>query len=307
MTEGVDRGSDDGAVRFMQLADPQLGMYRSLSRRSPEKRAEVWRRFRRVKLVGPEDPEVPEGVTDLRPELARLSLAVAEANRTQPAFVAICGDLVNNPDQDDQARAFRACVGALHPDIPLRCVPGNHDLSTNFKRPTSDGLSAYRAQFGDDYYVFPAGDATVLALNSETLYGSEDVPGEDVRQLEFVADTLSARPTRESGELVVLMHRPLVVRAPTPRGLLSMSPGRRMLYTLLEGCGRKVTVFCGHLHQNRYLALERFEQVISGPVGFPLRGVPGWREVYIGASVRHRYRPFPDAVIPSTPERCEPA
>jgi len=283
---------DSAALRFMQLSDPQFGMYRSLSRRSPEKRAAIWRRFRRINLVGPEDPEVPEGITGMQPEIERLSYALDEANRSRPAFVAICGDLVNNPDEDDQADALRECIRTLSPAIPLRCVPGNHDLSTNFKRPTSDGLSAYRQHFGDDYYVFQSEQVTVLALNSETLYGPEEVPGEDTRQLEFVADTLRARETRESRELIVLMHRPLFVRPPVAGRPPNMNAGRSALYDLFENCALRTTLFCGHLHQNRYVALDGFEQVISGPVGFPLRGVPGWREVRVGASVNHRYRPF---------------
>ncbi|MFT5394267.1 MAG: hypothetical protein ACI8PT_004477, partial [Gammaproteobacteria bacterium] len=129
----------------MQFADPQFGMFRSLSRRSPERRLQVWDRFRRVNLVGDEDPYVPEGVTDLAPESARLDAAVDVANERKPAFVVVCGDLVNNIDDDEQAAAFQASMRRLDPSIVLHCVPGNHDLSHNFKRPVADGLSAYRA------------------------------------------------------------------------------------------------------------------------------------------------------------------
>lgn len=279
----------------MQLADPQFGMYRALSRRTKEQRAAIWRKFRRVKLVGPEDPVVPEGVTDMTSERERLTIALEEANRTRPAFVAICGDLVNNPDEDDQAGEFRDCIACLDPTIPLYCVPGNHDLSTNFKRPTSDGLSAYRACFGDDYYALHFDEVTVLALNTETLYGPEDVPGEDRRQLEFVTDTLVSKSTKDCRELVVLMHRPLFVRAPGPGRSLNMNAGRTVLLEMLENVGKRVTMFGGHLHQNRYVAIEGLEQVISGPVGFPLRGASGWRDVSVGVDmVRHRYRAFDD-------------
>ncbi|MGK0171234.1 MAG: putative phosphodiesterase [Gammaproteobacteria bacterium] len=279
----------------MQFADPQFGMFRSLSRRSPERRLQVWDRFRRVNLVGDEDPYVPEGVTDLAPESARLDAAVDVANERKPAFVVVCGDLVNNIDDDEQAAAFQASMRRLDPSIVLHCVPGNHDLSHNFKRPVADGLSAYRAAFGPDYYCFAVGDALFLALNSETIYDASEVVGEDKRQLAFVADTLTSTQMDAVRHIVVLMHRPLYVRPPghTYSGHIVQPPGRVALAALLRSAGKPVTVFSGHLHQNRYVDAAPISQVSSGPIGFALRGESGFRKVsVVGESVVHEYVPI---------------
>lgn len=275
----------------MQLADPQFGMFRALSRRSPERRAATFERFRRVNMVGDTDPVVPEGITDTSPEEARLDEAVDEANRRQPAFVVICGDIVNNIDQDDQAHAFNTSIGRLDPSIPLYCVPGNHDLSTDFQKPTSDGLSAYRAFFGPDYYSFEVCETLFLALNSETLHLEEPVGGETDRQLAFVADTLASARTKTVRRIVVLMHRPLFVREPTQeQRQASPKTGRLAVLEMLEAQPLGVTVFSGHLHQNRYVSTSQVEQVISGPIGFPLRGKSGYRTVSVSdGALEHQY------------------
>ena len=276
----------------MQLADPQFGMFRALSRRSPERRSATFERFRRVNLVGDTDPVVPEGITDTSPEAARLDEAIGQANRRKPAFVVICGDIVNNIDQDDQAHAFNVSIGRLDPRIPLYCVPGNHDLSTDFQTPTADGLSAYRTFFGPDYYSFEAQDTLFLALNSETLYLVERVPAETDRQLAFVADTLASVRAKTVRQIVVLMHRPLFVREPTPEQRQAWpQTGRLAALEMLEAQPLTVTVFSGHLHQNRYVSSSRVEQVISGPVGFPLRGKSGFRTVSVSAAgIEHHYQ-----------------
>lgn len=282
------------SFEVIQLADPQIGMYRSLSQRSEARRAATWARFRRVNLLGDDDPLIEEGVTDLRYETDRFAEAIAVVNGRCPAFVVVCGDLVNNPDQDDQAEAFQACIGSLAPNIPLYCVPGNHDLSTSFKAPTSDGLSAYRSAFGDDYYAFQHEETLVLALNSETLYDPGELGTEAERQLEFVDDTLSSLLARTSNQVMVLMHRPLIVRRPSAEQRAARpKTGRMSLLDRLEAFPRPVTVFSGHLHQNRYCTSPTVAQVTSGPVGFPLRGVSGLRTVRVGdGTVSHEYEPL---------------
>ncbi|MFT5393009.1 MAG: hypothetical protein ACI8PT_003207, partial [Gammaproteobacteria bacterium] len=151
------------------------------------------------------------------------------------------------------------------------------------------------AAFCPDYYCFAVGDALFLALNSETIYDASEVVGEDKRQLAFVADTLTSTQMDAVRHIVVLMHRPLYVRPPghTYSGHIVQPPGRVALAALLRSAGKPVTVFSGHLHQNRYVDAAPISQVSSGPIGFALRGESGFRKVsVVGESVVHEYVPI---------------
>ena len=179
--------------RFMQLADPQFGMFREFSAMAPDRRQELYRRLRPAFLPPGVEPDVPDGVTDLTPELQRFGAAIETANAERPRFVVVCGDLVNNVDRPDQWEALADTATGLDDDIPMRWLPGNHDLAEDFTVPTPDGLSAYRARFGDDYYAFQEDNVLFLALNSETLSRPDHMPLEADRQFEFLADTLRSR------------------------------------------------------------------------------------------------------------------
>ncbi|MBD0286998.1 MAG: metallophosphoesterase, partial [Flavisolibacter sp.] len=61
-------------------------------------------------------------------ETINFEKAIAAANRLHPAFVIICGDLVNRPGDPAQIAEYKRIAAALDPSIPLYNVPGNHDV-----------------------------------------------------------------------------------------------------------------------------------------------------------------------------------
>ena len=87
-------------------------------------------------------------------ETANFEKAIAEANRLRPAFVVVCGDLVNKPGDSAQIREYKRIASRLHPSIPLYNVAGNHDVGNI---PTGETLGQYRRDFGQDYYAFRSG------------------------------------------------------------------------------------------------------------------------------------------------------
>ena len=281
------------SFEFLQLADPQFGMFADFSQLSPAERKEAFGRLREMGALPGPDPEVPEGVTDLGPELLRFRAAIAEANRRRPAFVVVCGDLVHNIDQPAQWKALFDTAAGLDDGIPLHWIAGNHDLSLDAEEPTPDALSAYRDLIGSDYYTFSVEDTFFLALDSETLHRPNRVAGEGARQLEFVADALSSRAAREARHRVAFMHTPLFLRDPREGELTTASrENRYRLFTLFDEFGVK-TVFSGHLHQNRAAQFGGVRQVASGAVGFPLQGESGYRVVKLtDDAVVDTYHPF---------------
>src|ERR1051325_11469402 len=104
---------------FIQLSDPQFGMYTTNK--------------------------------DFAQETANFEFAVATINRLRPAFVVITGDLVNKPADAAQIAEFKRIVAKVDPAIPVHNVAGNHDLENV---PTTATVNAYTNQFGPDHYTF---------------------------------------------------------------------------------------------------------------------------------------------------------
>ena len=81
---------------FLQMADPQFGMFSD--------------------NAGFEE------------ETTRYEKAIAIANRLQPAFVVVCGDLVNTPGDSTQQAELDRISAQLDERIPPYLVSGNHDV-----------------------------------------------------------------------------------------------------------------------------------------------------------------------------------
>jgi 3',5'-cyclic AMP phosphodiesterase CpdA len=145
---------NSGQKFFMLLSDPQMGMF--------------------------------EKDTSWLQESANLDFAMAAANRLHPAFVLICGDLVNKQGDPGEIDAFRASIAKLGPGIPLHLVAGNHDVG-NVPTPTT--LKDYRARFGPDYYSFRSGNLFAIVLNS-SLMGTRGNEAEDATQLQWLDQQL---------------------------------------------------------------------------------------------------------------------
>ena len=82
-------------ITFMQLADTQFGMFRNFIDLTPERLADYNSRGLSVRRVEPFD--------GFAPETERFEKAVDAANTIRPAFVAICGDMVNDPTDESQS------------------------------------------------------------------------------------------------------------------------------------------------------------------------------------------------------------
>ena len=247
---------------FIQLTDPQLGMYRADS--------------------------------DFVQDAANLEFAIASVNRLHPAFVVITGDLVNKPGDSAQVAAYHRITGKLDRSIMLYSLPGNHDIGNI---PTPATIARYRRQFGPDHYVFRSGALAGVVLNSSLLQQPDSAPGEDAAQEKWLGDTLAALSRERGTQIVVFQHHPWFLAQPTEANQYFNIPVeiRARYLALFKRYGVRY-LFSGHYHQNAIGHDGPIEMITTGPVGKPFGDTKsGMRIVMVTDSgLAHRYVEFGD-------------
>ena len=283
---------------FIQLADPQLGMFASLSGKSEEEIAE----FRRAGLKVRPAPKIEgfERETELFEE------AISEANRLRPDFVVTCGDMVDDRTDQAQFDEVLRIAGMLDPDIPMYWLPGNHDVGGGTEAPTPETLARYREVFGPDYYAFQHRDVSFIVMNTAVLHLPEHTAEEMQAQLAFLEAGLEAASKRGSAHIIVFSHHALFLGHPDEPDLpisQRFALTRKQRRVVLDMCRRHGVshVFAGHWHKNNYAADGRLQVITSSAVGYPLGDDPsGYRVVRVFEDrIEHDYYAFgegPEAV-----------
>jgi serine/threonine-protein phosphatase CPPED1 len=245
------------AFAFIQLTDPQLGMY--------------------------------ENNAGFAQEAANLEFAVAAANRLRPAFVVITGDLVNKADDDAQTAEYLRIVRKLDPAIALHQLPGNHDLGNE---PTAESLAAYTKRFGPDHYVFRLPGFVGIVVNSCLLHAPQKVLDAAARQEAWLRTELSRAKAEGARHIVVFQHHPLFLKEATEPDSYDVIPLARRgpMLTLFHDAGVH-HVFGGHYHQNAVARDGDLEVVTTGPIGMPLRGAKSGMRIAVvsDSGIEHRY------------------
>lgn len=232
--------SQDEPFFFIQMADPQFGMFSEN--------------------------------TGFAEETALYERAIAIANRLHPAFVVVCGDLVNQPGNAAQEAELLRISSQLDETIPLHLVAGNHDVR-NAPRPAT--LQHYRETIGDDRYVFRQGRTVGIVLDSSVISQPEFVPDEYADQLAWLKRQLAeARASNPAHILVFQHHSYFLERRDEPDQYFNIPAVRRLVFLdLLKAAGVEA-VFAGHYHRNAYGRDEGLEMITNGPVGKPLGDDP---------------------------------
>lgn len=247
----------DSSFTFIQLSDPQFGMYPFTKNFAKEK--------------------------------ANMAKAVEAVNRLKPAFVVITGDLVNAAGDTAQTRAFQESIGSIDRAIPVHLVPGNHDVGN---RPSEEILSRYRRGYGQDYYSFSVGGVAFIVLNSSLIKYPHRAPASAALQKKWITHAIDSIAASGPGRTITFIHHPPFlnnVDEPGGYGNIDRAP-RRELLAMLEK-GGTTHVFAGHLHYNASTTYDGMKLVASGPVGMALGTDPsGLRIVTVTSdSVVHRY------------------
>lgn len=231
-------------------------------------------------------------------ETRNMEAAIAAANKLKPAFVIICGDLVNKTGDPVQIAEYKRIAAKLDPNIKLYNVSGNHDVEN---APTAESLALYKRYFGEDRYTFRSGNIFGIIVNSSLIKDPSLSPSDAAAQELWLEKALINAQNSGAKNIMVFMHHSLFLNTPNePDEYFNINSDRRKVYLdLLKKYGVK-QVFAGHYHRNAYGRDGELEMITTGPVGRPLGAdSSGFRIVNVkGQIVDHQY-----FALDSLPER----
>lgn len=226
---------------------------------------------------------------DFKKETVNFEKAVAAANRLKPQFVVVCGDLVNTPGDMGQIAEYKRIAARLDPAIRLYNVAGNHDVE-NF--PTPESLTAYRKNFGSDYYTFAAGSILGIVLNSSLMRDPDSARMEAIEQDRWLQGELAKARRSKDKIIMVFQHHSLFLNNPDEKDeYFNFPEARRKKYLALFKEHDVRFVFAGHYHRNAGGHDGELEMITTGPVGRPLGLDPsGFRIITVDQGiVKHKY------------------
>jgi len=229
--------------------------------------------------------------------------AVTHANRLKPAFVAVCGDLLNrngNPANVDlakderRAKAYLEEAAKLEKGIGLYNVAGNHDVCNT---PTPESIEWYRKRFGKLWYSFTHGNCLFLVLESDVMKYPKGAPDTAGRQMKWLRETLAAARGKSYRHKIVFMHHPMCLKAVDEKSAYFNMPLelRKELLEMFAAHGVRA-VFSGHYHRNAYVKAGSIELVTSASTGKALGKDPlGFRIVKVHRDrIEHTYHGYDD-------------
>lgn len=205
------------ALRFLFLADPQLGCYAALSGLSDPEIADMAGQG----LVVRRQPLT----TGWAWEVARLRAALELGLTLSPDVVVLGGDMVHDVSDDSQVADLLGLTDEVPDGIALHLVPGNHDVAPDAVTPTPESLERYRDLFGPEEVAFAHAEVSFVVLNTSLLARRDRLADAADAHLEEVDAALAAAATR-AGPTVVLGHHPSTSTTPTSRTGTGRWPGR---------------------------------------------------------------------------------
>lgn len=242
---------------FMQLSDPQFGMFTDNK--------------------------------EFSKETVNYERAVAAVNRLRPAFVVITGDLVNKPGDAAQIAEYLRITAKIDRAIPVYNVAGNHDIENV---PTPATVAAYTNLFGPDFYAFHHGSFAGLVLNSSIIHSPKQTTNQLVAQTAWLKTELERARKEGAKHIVIFQHHPWFLKlADEPDQYFNIPAARRAPHlALFHEFGVKYT-FSGHYHQNALARDGDLEAVTTGPVGKPMgKDKSGLRIAIVrDDGIEHRY------------------
>ncbi|MCW6535430.1 metallophosphoesterase [Sphingomonas sp. MMSM24] len=170
-------------------------------------------------------------------------------------------------------------------DVPLLCVPGNHDIGDNpvpgralGEKPfDAAALGLFRTAFGADHWLYPAGDWALIGLNAQ-LFNTDSA--EETRQFDWLCGALAA----VDGPIGLFLHKPWlrVALSDQERHPRYVPLEQRLaLAEVLAGHDLRF-VASGHTHQLRRLAVDGVEHFWVPSTAFV---VPDRMQEWIGEKI----------------------
>lgn len=221
---------------FVQLSDPQL-------------------RFTRDTGI--------EGVSAFQLDSIHLEKAIERVNGLKPDFVVITGDLVNDPGNGSDQKAYLDLLAKFSPDIPVYNVPGNHDIRDGAD---NDQIESYIARYGYDRFSFDHKGSKFIGIDYNVIRSFNEIREQE--QFQWLSDELAAAKKKKM-PVYVFTHCPVFLNtideAPSYN---AFPPETRAKYWELFKDGGVKAVIAGHLHYNSTTEFEGIQTVITGPTGY---------------------------------------
>lgn len=193
--------------------------------------------------------------------------AIGYANRLKPAFVIVCGDLINHPGNEDEARAYLEVAATLDRSIPLYNVVGNHDYVPNDVK----SLAWYQARFGPPWYAFEHRNCLFVVFDSTMVKTGPDDGSVYQWQMQWLEQTLRAAQAKDYDHITVYTHYPLALRrADEEDEYFNLPKARRAKLLEMFHQYKVEAVFSGHFHHNAYVKDGDLELITTSSSGLAL-------------------------------------
>ena len=224
--------------------------------------------------------------------------AIACANALKPAFVVVCGDLLNcngsvakrDYKKDAQrAKDYLDTAATLDKSIPMYNLAGNHDVCNI---PTPETLAWYVKRFGKLWYTFDHAGDFFMAIESDLIKNPSRAPKIAREQMDWIKKTLLSPTVKKARHRIVFMHHPMCLKKPDePHKYFNLPPEARAELLRLFATAGVRAVFSGHYHGNLYVKSGDIELVTTSSTGKALRKDPlGFRIVKVYPDrIEHRY------------------
>lgn len=226
--------------------------------------------------------------------VANFERAAAAVSASAPDLVLNTGDMALDGVAEDSDLAEARCLHKAFA-LPMRFIPGNHDLGDggdvtgSTETPISDASrERYLRHFGADYWSMDVPGWRFIAINAQLL--ASDLAAA-AQQLDFIAGAARAADGRR---LALFVHKPLFDASPAETAVTGrfVNPGPRS--RLLEAFGEQhpAVVASGHVHQYRSTERDGTRHVWAPSTGFiiPDARQPRYGEKDVGY-VEHSFAP----------------
>ncbi len=218
----------------------------------------------------------------------------AALRESRPDLVLNSGDItLDGADEEADLIAARALHDAL--ELPMRFLPGNHDLGDCQDAPShgeapidAERRARYVKHFGPDWWWFDVPGWRVLGIDSQLLGSDLDAASE---QDAAIADAAAGLGDRR---LALFLHKPLFDQSADEAAITGrfVNPRpRRALFASL-GDAAPSLIACGHVHQYRASITGATQHVWGTSTAFVLPDVlqPRYGVKEVGY-VEHRLMP----------------
>jgi 3',5'-cyclic AMP phosphodiesterase CpdA len=249
----AQRKTNDAPWFFIQLSDPQFGMF--------------------------------ENNAGFEKETVLYEKAVAEINRLNPDFVVITGDFVNDQNSTSQINEFKRITAKIKPGIPVYYSPGNHDIG---QVPTNESLEKYKKNYGSDCFSFEHKGSSFIGFNSGLIKAKLQMPEHE----QFSWLTKKLKKSRNAQHILLFCHYPFFNKTvDEPEAYSNIGTEYRLKYLELFEENGVDAVFSGHHHNNGLATYGNVQLITTSSLGKPLGEAPsGFRIVKVYSNkIEHEF------------------